>query len=403
MPPLAVRALPEPLELVPQCCALIPGQRHPPPPTACALSADGRWAAVCVGDEVRVVDVRAVASLRSPGLGHTRWVGGEPGARTSCAAFSPDGAALVVGRCDGAAVVYDAATGARRLLLAHVPREELAELTAAEREGRSDAVYAVAVSAPDREAGEAPERYAATAGADGTLMVWRLRDGAKQRELSGEVRVDPSEVERAENDMITSWLSEDMRRMLRGGASPPGYRCCCFAPDGLALAAAGEWDAVHVWERRDGAKARVGSIRAKTTLPWAGVTMDPGVSLEGHGCWVFAVAWSATPGHDEKQRFNGGCLASLDIHGFLRLWDVPLRACVRWFRARASARTSHLRPDFHASVRDSFDASASASRTRREPSIRPKISRIDFDATERERSPAVDFRAGTSPSARSSR
>ena len=191
--------------------------------------------------------------------------------------------------------------------------------------------------------------------------------------------------------------------MLRGGASPPGYRCCCFAPDGLALAAAGEWDAVHVWERRDGAKARVGSIRAKTTLPWAGVTMDPGVSLEGHGCWVFAVAWSATPGHDEKQRFNGGCLASLDIHGFLRLWDVPLRACVRWFRARASARTSHLRPDFHASVRDSFDASASASRTRREPSIRPKISRIDFDATERERSPAVDFRAGTSPSARSSR
>jgi len=277
MPPLAVRALPEPLELVPQCCALIPGQRHPPPPTACALSADGRWAAVCVGDEVRVVDVRAVASLRSPGLGHTRWVGGEPGARTSCAAFSPDGAALVVGRCDGAAAVYDAATGARRLLLAHVPREELAELTAAEREGRSDAVYAVAVSAPDREAGEAPERYAATAGADGTLMVWRLRDGAKQRELSGEVRVDPSEVERAENDMITSWLSEDMRRMLRGGASPPGYRCCCFAPDGLALAAAGEWDAVHVWERRDGAKARVGSIRAKTTLPWAGVTMDPGV------------------------------------------------------------------------------------------------------------------------------
>ena len=56
---------------------------------------------------------------------------------------------------------------------------------------------------------------------------------------------------------------------------------------------------------------------------------------------VFAVAWSETPGHDERQRFRGaGCLASLDIHGFLRLWDVPLRACVRWFRARASARTS---------------------------------------------------------------
>ena len=65
---------------------------------------------------------------------------------------------------------------------------------------------------------------------------------------------------------------------------------------------------------------------------------------------------------------------------------------------------SNLQLDFSVSIRDTFDASffGRASRTRREQSIRPKISRIDFDVTELENSqvwsgppkPVVEFGTG---------
>ena len=66
-----------------------------------------------------------------------------------------------------------------------------------------------------------------------------------------------------------------------------------------------------------------------------------------------------------------------------------------------SARTSHLQPDFNVRVieRSAPDSFGCASRTRRERSIRPKISRIELESSEvwpRRPSSLVDFRTGRS-------
>jgi len=321
MAPLALRALPEPLALLPQFVTPLDGKRHPPPPTCVALSSTCREAVVCVGSTVRLVDCTKCTSLRRE-EGAVRWTVARQ-TRTTCCAFSGDDATVAVGDALGSCSLFRAGNGSLVARLDHVAPESRATLTSAEVEGMDASLRAVAFSRAD-EGDVSDDAYCATAGADGSVHVWRVRDGLRQRVLSGESQADLSEAEMRENAMIVGWLSEEMRAMLAAGPSPPGYRCVTFAPNGLALAAGGESEAIHVWERQDGEFRGNGApIRARAEHHWASVAMMPTVVLVGHEFWVNALAWARTPTLDEDGRGKGGgLLASLDIAGGLRLWAV---------------------------------------------------------------------------------
>lgn len=175
MAPLLIRALPEPLELLPQFVTPMEGKRHPPPPTAVALSKTCRKAVVCVGHEVRLVGCGAIDSLRSRGEELVAWTA-TIGARTTCCAFNDDESLVGVGDREGVCHLFETATGRVARELRHVLPESIAELTAAELEALDCSIATVCFSVPDSFP-DPPDQYACTAGADGACDVWVREHG----------------------------------------------------------------------------------------------------------------------------------------------------------------------------------------------------------------------------------
>jgi WD40 repeat protein len=158
--------------------------------------------------------------------------------------------------------------------------------------GHAFAVHSVAVS-PSGE-------LIASAGADGTVKLWRMSDGALLRTLTGHegdvngVAFSPngSLVASAGADgTVRVWRVQDgqlQHTLTHGGGIALSV---AFAPNGQLLASGGEDGTVKLWRVSTGALER--------TIP-------------AHDLWVSSVAFSP----------SGGVLASASADGTVKLWQV---------------------------------------------------------------------------------
>jgi WD40 repeat protein len=158
--------------------------------------------------------------------------------------------------------------------------------------GHAFAVHSVAVS-PSGE-------LIASAGADGTVKLWRMSDGALLRTLTGHdgdvngVAFSPngSLVASAGADgTVRVWRVQDgqlQHTLTHGGGIALSV---AFAPNGQLLASGGEDGTVKLWRVATGAEER--------TIP-------------AHELWVSSVAFSP----------SGGVLASASADGTVKLWQV---------------------------------------------------------------------------------
>jgi WD40 repeat protein len=158
--------------------------------------------------------------------------------------------------------------------------------------GHAIAVHSVAVS-PSGE-------LIASAGADGTVKLWRMSDGALLRTLTGHegdvngVAFSPngSLVASAGADgTVRVWRVQDgqlQHTLTHGGGIALSV---AFAPNGQLLASGGEDGTVKLWRVSTGALER--------TIP-------------AHDLWVSSVAFSP----------SGGVLASASADGTVKLWQV---------------------------------------------------------------------------------
>jgi WD40 repeat protein len=158
--------------------------------------------------------------------------------------------------------------------------------------GHAIAVHSVAVS-PSGE-------LIASAGADGTVKLWRMSDGALLRTLTGHegdvngVAFSPngSLVASAGADgTVRVWRVQDgqlQHTLTHGGGIALSV---AFAPNGQLLASGGEDGTVKLWRVATGAEER--------TIP-------------AHELWVSSVAFSP----------SGGVLASASADGTVKLWQV---------------------------------------------------------------------------------
>jgi RNA polymerase sigma factor (sigma-70 family) len=186
---------------------------------------------VATGKEVRVMDGH---KGQKPGEG---WI--------ACVAFSPDGKTLAEASRDGTVGLWDPATG-----------KEERRLT-----GHAGRVWSVAWS-PDG-------KTLATGGADRTVRLWDAATGKELSKLEGH-EIDVEAVAWSPDGRLLA--SGDYRGKLRVWAAAtgralhvldeqPGWRfrlnshhdgrTLAFSPDGR-LIAAGNWEAVQVWEATTG-------------------------------------------------------------------------------------------------------------------------------------------------------
>jgi WD40 repeat protein len=158
--------------------------------------------------------------------------------------------------------------------------------------GHAIAVHSVAVS-PSGE-------LIASAGADGTVKLWRMSDGALLRTLTGHegdvngvaFSPDGSYVASAGSDgTVRVWRTQDGRllhTLTHGGGI---VLSVAFAPNGQLLASGGEDGTVKLWRVATGAAER---------------------TIHAHELWVSSVAFSP----------NGSLLASASADGTVKLWQV---------------------------------------------------------------------------------
>jgi WD40 repeat protein len=98
-------------------------------------------------------------------------------------------------------------------------------------------------------------------------------------------------------------LDEPGKPLVEIDAHDGWLRSCAVSPDGLTVATGGNDGLVKLWALPDG---------------------KPLATLDGHGCHVYTVA------------FRGdGLLASADLKGIIKLWNVQTEAVVREYDAKA--------------------------------------------------------------------
>ncbi|MBI4557150.1 MAG: protein kinase [Candidatus Hydrogenedentes bacterium] len=192
----------------------------------------------------------------------TRQVFGEHDDELYCAAISPDGARVATGGADGTAVVWDAATGQRLLIID-------CRTNATNRWIRS-----VAFS-PDGE-------LLVTGGSDGKARVWEVSTGRNLSEFSGHSRgvecvqfhPDGKRIATAGDEgsaQIWDWATGEVLTTVSGPASMSSL---AFSPDGRHLITETMNGVCDLWEVESGRKVRSLSTNLDRGTSWKSLAIS---------------------------------------------------------------------------------------------------------------------------------
>src|SRR5262245_57722068 len=160
------------------------------------------------------------------------------------------------------------------------------------------------------------DRWLATAGDDGTVHIWSMRQRSLRAVLRGHtgavhgcaVSPDGSWLVSAGDDGVRVWDvgTERQRFLLQAGGAGLGAKCCAVAPDGSWLAAGGDDAVVRLW-RPNGQQI---------------------AEFDHAGTSVVSCAISG----------DGQCLATVTARRTIHIWKLDVGGCVATMRVAHSIR-----------------------------------------------------------------
>jgi WD40 repeat protein len=276
-----------------------------------AFSPDGRRITSASDDGTVIVWDAATGQKRLTFRGH--------GGIVRCAAFSPDGRRIVSVGMDGTVKVWDAQTGQEQLTL----------------RGHTGPVWSAAFS-PDGH-------RIVTSSADRTAKVWDAQTGEPVFSLGGHARdvrwaafsPDGRRLATASWDRtVKVWDAATGQEQLTLRGHTADVQCVCFSPDGRRLASGGDDSKAKVWDAAtgqelltlkgrprglvfcvafspDGRRILSGGIKA-TVKVWDAATGQEQFTFKGHTEAVSSVAFSP----------DGRRIVSGSWDRTLKVWDA---------------------------------------------------------------------------------
>jgi WD40 repeat protein len=317
--------------------------------SAVAIAPDGSWLAIGVGLRIRIWDTATKTERARSDVGRSGWV--------TAVAVSPDGDWLATGSKDRGVLIWDAATGMKRLGLSRHDATGSPFAYGSSRDVSSgiwQAVRTWVTAARDLRAMLVAQRgddwvttvviapdgtWLAAGGVDGTVRIWDVTSGRQLAAVSGHtgpvramaVAPDGSWLATAFSDgLVRIWdlTAEKEQAFLSGHGD--WVTAVAVAPDGSWLAAASSDGTVSIWDVAGRSQARLTEhaiwVDAMATLPdgslvtggvdsqvriWDAATGKERLALPGHSAAVAGIAaaadgsWLATAGGDpEVQVWN---------------------------------------------------------------------------------------------------